>query len=373
MIEIVEALTKRQQRDFLYFPNRLFKGNPSYVPPLWLDEKKIFRKDYLYYETCEAVYYNAYKDGVMAVRISGILQKASNVKTGQKRIRFTRFDCIEDFEVAQALFAKVEDWARSKGMDMVCGPLGFSDLEREGLLVDGFEEPETFEEQYNPPYYVDFIERLGYVKEVDWLESRVYAADPETEKQMFEMSDFIMRRYKLRFGPAKSGRDFIKRYVHGFFEILDKSYDKLYGTVPFTESMKKLMVDNFTLLVDERHAAVILDENDNVVLIALCLPSIAKAMQRSGGRLTPRAIFEILKAKRKPEIIDFALIGVDPAWMNRGVSVCIAARLSERLRTPGLKYGETNLNLEDNAAILHLWKRFRHETVKRRRAYMKAL
>ena len=374
MIEIVEALTKRQQRDFLNFPNRLFKGNPSYVPPLWMDEKKIFRKDYLYYETCEAVYYNAYKDGKMAGRISGILQKASNEKMGQKRIRFTRFDCIEDFEVAEALFAKVEAWAKEKGMDTVCGPLGFSDLEREGLLVEGFEEPETFEEQYNPPYYMDFIERLGYVKEVDWVESRVYAAEPEVEKQMFEMSQFIMKRYNLRFGPAKSGRDFIKRYLDGFFEILDKSYAGIYGTVPFTESMKQLMVDNFTLLVDEKHAAVVLDENDKVVLIALCLPSIAKAMQRSNGHLTPRALLEILKAKRRPEIIDFALIGVDPAWINRGVSVCIAARLSERLRTaPGLKYGETNLNLEDNAAIRHLWKRFKHETVKRRRAYVKTL
>ena len=374
MIEIVEALTKRQQRDFLNFPNRLFKGNPSYVPPLWMDEKKIFRKDYLYYETCEAVYYNAYKDGKMAGRISGILQKASNEKMGQKRIRFTRFDCIEDFEVAEALFAKVEAWAKEKGMDTVCGPLGFSDLEREGLLVEGFEEPETFEEQYNPPYYMDFIERLGYVKEVDWVESRVYAAEPEVEKQMFEMSQFIMKRYNLRFGPAKSGRDFIKRYLDGFFEILDKSYAGIYGTVPFTESMKQLMVDKFTLLVDEKHAAVVLDENDKVVLIALCLPSIAKAMQRSNGHLTPRALLEILKAKRRPEIIDFALIGVDPAWINRGVSVCIAARLSERLRTaPGLKYGETNLNLEDNAAIRHLWKRFKHETVKRRRAYVKTL
>ena len=374
MIEIVEALTKRQQKDFLDFPNKLFKGNPSYVPPLYIDEKKIFRKDYLYYETCEAVYYNAYKDGVMAGRISGILQKAANEKMNQKRIRFIRFDCIEDFEVAKALFEKVEAWAKSKGMDTVCGPLGFSDLEREGLLVEGFDEPETFEEQYNPPYYVDFIERLGYVKEVDWLESRVYAADPETEKQMFEMSEFVMKRYNLRFGPAKSGRDFIKRYVDGFFEILDKSYEHIYGTVPFTESMKQLMVDNFTLLVDEKHAAVVLDENDKVILIALCLPSIAKAMQRSGGHLTPRALIDILRAKRRPEIIDFALIGVDPAWMNRGVSIVIAARLSERLRTaPGLKYGETNLNLEDNAAILHLWKRFRHETVKRRRAYVKTL
>ena len=374
MIEIVEALTRRQQKDFLNFANRLYRGNPSYVPPLWIDEKKIFRADYHYYETCEAVYYNAYKDGVMAGRISGILQKASNEKTGQKRVRFIRFDCIEDFEVAKALFDKVEDWARSKGMEIVCGPLGFSDLEREGLLIEGFDELETFEEQYNAPYYQDFIERLGYVKEVDWVESRIYAADPEVEAQMFRMSDIIMQRYKLRFGPAKSGRDFIKRYLDGFFDILDKSYEHIYGTVPFTESMKQLMVDNFTLLVDEKHAAVVLDENDKVILIALCLPSIAKAMQIADGHLTPRSILAFLKARRKPEIIDLALIGVDPQWSNRGVSACVAARLSEMLRTtPGLKYAETNLNLEDNDAIRNLWKRFNSVQTKRRRAYIKKL
>lgn len=373
MIEVVEALSRKQQKDFLTFPDRLYKGNSCYVPPLYLDERKIFRKDYVYYDTCEAVYFNAYKDGVMSGRISGIIQRASNEKRNEKRVRFIRFDVIEDFEVAEALFQKVEKWALDKGMDIVCGPLGFSDLEREGLLIDGFEQMNTFEEQYNAPYYKDFIERLGYRKEVDWLEYRIFAADPEEEEQMQKMSDFVMRRYKLHFGEAKNVDEFLAKYKDGFFEILDKSYDDIYGTVPFTPGMKKLLIDNFKLIIDEKHVAVIVDENEKVVLMAICFPSIAKAMQISGGHLTLRSIGRFLKDRKHPEVVDLGLIGVDPLWLNRGVSVCVAAALSKMLREPGVQYAESNLNLEDNYAIQNLWKRFNAVQHKRRRAYVKWL
>ena len=373
MIEVLEVRTGRQRREFLEFPNRLYKDNPCYVPPLWPDEAKIFRKDYLYYETCDAVYYNAYKDGEMAGRISGILQKASNEKTGQKRVRFIRFDCIEDFEVARALFGAVEAWAAGLGMDTVCGPLGFSDLEREGLLIEGFDQMNTFEEQYNAPYYQEFIERLGYGKEVDWLEHRISAPEPEEAEEMRKMAEFVKRRYKLRIGPASSGKDFLKRYMDGFFDILDKSYDQIYGTVPFTEGMKKLMVSNFNLIIDEKHACVVLDEHDNVVLMAICFPSIAKAMQIAGGRLTPKSIVRFLKDRARPEVIDLGLIGVDPAWANRGVSVIVADELARMLRQEGVQYAESNLNLEDNYAIRNLWKRFNTVQHKRRRAYVKKI
>jgi len=373
MITILEPKTRRQQKEFLEFPNRLYKGNPNYVPYLWADEIKLFRKDYLYYDTCEAVYFNAYKDGKMVGRISGIIQRASNEKHNEKRVRFNRFDCIEDFEVAKALFEAVEKWAVGKGMDTACGPLGFSDLEREGLLIEGFDQMSTYEEQYNASYYQDFIERLGYAKEVDWLEFRIFAPDAESEEEMHKMSDFILRRYKLRFGPAKNAKDFLKKYMNGFFEVLDRSYEDIYGTVPFTEGMKKLLVANFNLIIDEKHVCVILDENDKVVLMAICFPSIARAMQISGGRLTPKSILRFLHDRKHPEVIDLGLIGVDPVWANRGISVCVASELSKMLRQPGVKYAETNLNLEDNYAIMNLWKRFNAVQNKRRRAYVKSL
>lgn len=374
MIEIREVKTCSQRREFLNFPNRLYKGNSCYVPPLYMDERKIFRKDYVYHDTSEDVYYNAYKDGVMAGRISGILQRSSNEKWGQKRVRFTRFDVIDDFDVARALFEAVEKWAREKGMEEVVGPLGFSDLEREGLLIEGFDQMSTFEEAYNYEYYGKFIERLGYAKEVDWTESQIrYPKDPESVEEMSRMADFVLRRYKLHIGEAKSGRDFLKKYADGFFEILDKSYDKVYGTVPFSDGMKKLLIDNFNLIIDEKHAIVILDEQNRPVAMGVCFPCIAKAMRTAGGRLTPLALFRVLKALKRPEVIDLGLIGVDPEWLNRGVSVIIANELARMLAAPGVKYADTNLNLEDNAAILNLWKRFDETRNKRRRSYVKKI
>ena len=372
MIEVREAVTRREQRAFLEFPNKLYKGNPYYVPELYLDAKKIFRKDYLYYETCEAVYYNAYKDGKMAGRISGIIQRSANEKYGQKRVRFTRFDVIDDFEVARALFEMVENWAAERGMDTICGPLGFSDFEREGLLVEGFEELSTFEEQYNAPYYEDFIERLGFEKEVEWLESKITAPEEE-DPDLDKTCDFAMKRYHLHWGESRNGGDFLDRYADGFFDIVDRAYEGIYGTVPFTESMKKLMIENFRLIIDNRFAAVILDENDKVVCMGICFPSLAKAMQAAGGHLSPRAIVRYLKTVRHPEIIDFGLIGVEPAYLNRGISVCLASAMMKMLRDPHLKYAETNLNLDDNYAILNLWKRFGNVRHKRRRAYFKSI
>lgn len=374
MIEVRQVATCRQKRDFLNFPNRLYRNNPCYAPALMMDERKIFRKDYHYYDTSEAVYYNAYKDGVMAGRISGILQHSSNDKWGQKRVRFTRFDVIDDFEVAKALFEKVEAWAKEKGMDTVCGPLGFSDLEREGLLIDGFDQMSTFEEQYNAPYYQDFIERLGYKKEVDWLESQIRAPkDPEVMAEMKKMSDFILKRYKLHFGPAKNTKEFLKLYADDLFELLDKSYDKIYGTVPFTDGMRKLMLDNFNLIIDLDHVAVILDENNKAVCLGICFPAIAKPLQKSGGRLTPLTLIKVLHAIKHPKVIDLALIGVDPEFLNRGISVCFAYELARMLQQPGIQYADTNLNLEDNFAILNLWKRFDQKVNKRRRSYTKEI
>ncbi|MBQ7622172.1 MAG: N-acetyltransferase [Bacteroidales bacterium] len=373
MMTVEEVRSCRQRREFLWFANRLYNGNPFFVPPLYADEKKIFRRNYTYSDTCDTIYFNAYKNGEMAGRISGIIQKASNEKRGEKRVRFTRFDCIEDFEVAKALFDAVEKWAVSKGMDTACGPLGFSDLEREGLLVEGFDQLSTFEEQYNAPWYPEFIERLGYTKEIDWTESKITAPSDEEQAEMDKLSQFVMKRYKLRFGEGKSVNDFLRRYADGLFEILDKSYDQLYGTVPFSDKMKKLMISNFKLIIDLKHVAVVLDENGKVVLLGVCFPSIAKAVQKSGGRLTPGCLFRILRAMRHPEIIDLGLIGVDPEWLNRGVSVLVASELGRMLREPGIKYAETNLNIEDNYAIQNLWRRFGREDHKRRRAYVKKL
>lgn len=372
MIEVKEVRTGKEKRDFLLFPTRLYHGNPCFVPPLYSDEKKIFRKDYVYYDTSEAVYFNAYRDGKIVGRISGILQKAANEKYASKEVRFTRYDVTDDLEVSRALFQAVETWAKQHGMDTVVGPLGFSDLEREGLLIDGFEHTATFEEQYNAPYYQKHLEALGYSKRVDWFESRIRLPE-EIDPKLKELSAYVMQRYHLHWGESKNIRDFIRRYKDGFFDILDRSYERIYGTVPFTEPVKKMLIENFKLILTKEYVPVLLDENDRIVCFAICFPSLGGALAGTDGKLLPHRLFKLLKAVRHPKEIDFGLIGVDPAYENRGYSVCLVAKMAEATLGRGIRYAETNLNLEDNASIRNLWKRFDSVEHKHRRCYAKKL
>lgn len=372
MIQIKEVKTKKEQKQFIEFPLDLYKGNDCFVPPLYGDEKKMFKPGFVYNETCEIVNFLALENGEVVGRIQGIIQKDANRKNHEKRVRFNRFDAPDRQEIADALFKAVEDWAVKKGMDTACGPLGFSDLEREGLLIEGFDQLSTFEEQYNAAYYQKLIENCGYEKEVDWTESKLYLPDEGIET-LEKMSDFVMKRYKLRFGEAKNVSDFINRYADQFFALLDKAYENLYGTVPFTQGMKDQLITSFKLIVDLKHVAVILDENDRVVCMGICFPSIARAVQKSGGRLTPAALVRLLKAIKRPEIIDLGLIAVEPEYMNRGVSTIICTELIRMLRDDNVQYAETNLNLEDNFAIRNQWKRFKEVRHKRRRAFVKKL
>ncbi len=374
MITVREVKTRREQREFLQFPLRLYKGNPYFVPPLYSDEKKMFRPGYVYNDCCDWICLNAYRDGKMAGRIQGIIQKAANAKNQERRARFTRFDTIDDPAVSKALFEALEKWALRQGMDTLCGPLSFSDLEREGLLVEGFDQPQTFEEQYNAEYYQHHIEQLGFVKETDWTESRIYAPDPtEDEEDLDKLTEFIFRRYKLHFGPSRNTRDFLRRYTDGIFELIDKSYDGLYGTVPFTEGMKKLMIDNFRLVISPKYTAVILDENEKMVCFGFAIPSLASALVGTSGRFTPKVLWRLLRNIRHPKVIDLCLIGVHPAWLNRGVSVAFSSAILHMLRDTDVEYAETNLNLEDNYAIQNQWRRFKAVQAKRRRAYVKKL
>ena len=372
MITIREVKTKKEQKQFIDFPLDLYRGCPYFVPPLYGDEKGMFKKDFTYNDCCDIVNYLAFDGEKPVGRIQGIIQRAANEKNNERRVRFTRFDAVENQEVADKLFGAVESWAKNKGMDTICGPLGFSDLEREGLLVDGFDQLSTFEEQYNYEYYGKLIESLGFEKEVDWTESKIYPPEND-DGTMQKMADFVMNRYHLHFGQAKNIDDFINKYGDDFFGLIDKGYEHLYGTVPFTKAMKDEIIKSFKLIVDLKHVAIILDENDRAVCIGVCFPSIAKAVQKSKGKLTPAALIRLLKAIKHPTVIDFGLIAVDPTYLNRGVSTAISAEVLKMLKDDSIEYAETNLNLETNAAIQNQWKRFKEVKHKRRRAYVKKI
>ncbi len=371
MVEIQKVQTKKQQREFVRFPLRLYRDEPNFVPPLYGDELRVFRPDYQYLDQAEAVYFLARRDGKTVGRISGILQRTANEKWGQKRVRFTRFDSIDDQEVANALFSAVENWAREKGMEEVVGPLGFSDLEREGLLIEGFDKMSTFEEQYNFPYYQKLIENLGYEKEVDWIEHRLSLL-PDDGK-LDRISKKLLERYNMHLGQAKNTRDFLKKYSDKFFAVLDESYNDIYGTVPFTENMKREMIRSFRQIIDMRFVRIVLDENDNPVCLGIIFPAIGEAVKKSGGRLTLPTLLRILRTVKKPKVVDLGLIGVVPEHANKGIGSVLVNELLHMMRDNGVEYCETNLNLEDNYAIINQWKMFNAVQHKKRRAFVKKI
>ena len=369
MIEVKEVNSKKMQREFLNFPIDLYKGVSQFVPPLYGDEKQIFNKNYMYYDTCEAVYFNAYKDGKIVGRISGIIQKQANDKNGEKRVRFIRFDSINEQEVANKLFDAVLNWAKQKGMETICGPLNFSDLEREGLLIEGFDELSTFEEQYTFDYYPKLIENYGFKKEVDWLEFKIYPPK-EVDPKVQRISEMVQKRYNLHVAKEKNTRALIKKYKDGIFDCLNQGYKDLYGVVPYTEKMKKNLIKQFKLVINIDFVIVVCDKDNNVVGFGLAFPSLSEAVNKCRGKLFPTGVFRLLKAIKKPKIYDFGLISVYPEYQNKGVNGIIMEQLMHRMIDFNLEYCETNLNLEDNEKIQAQWKYFEHDQHKRRRSYI---
>lgn len=374
MINVVEVKTKKQRKQFVDFPTKLYNGNDFYVHPLRGDELNLFDpKKNVSYDECEIVFYLAYKDGKIAGRICGIVQKVYNAKTETKKVRFTRFDCIEDFEVAKALISKVEEWASMQGMDTVHGPLGFNDLDREGLLIEGFDRLSTFEEGYNYPYYQGYLEKLGYSKDCDYLSFRI-KLPTESSERVKRIEKFVMEKYGLRYATSKNKKTYIERYKDQIFDVLDETYGDLYGVIPYNEKMRKSIIDQFYLILKQEYLVCIVDSDDRVVAFGLGLPSLAEAVKKSKGRLFPLGLFRILHAKNHNNVADFALIGVKKEYQNKGVTALILDYIVENAKKIGVDTIETNHSLEDNHKILQTWKNFSDvEQHKRFRVFTKSL
>ena len=373
MTTIRKVTTPRDIREFIRFPLRLYKGNPWYVPALYGDEKKLLKNGGRTRDA-EAVFFLAVRDGKTVGRIQGIEQKEYNRAHGTKKVRFTRFDAIDDEEVALKLFEAVENWARERGLNEAVGPLGYSDLDREGLLIEGFDQEQTFEEQYNYEYYARLIEKAGYVKDADWLEFQL--RKPEKRPEMLErLSRRTLELNRLHVAPTAgiSKKAYVEKYRDGLFDCLDECYRELYGTVKLTREAQDELIDQFMLIVRKEFAVFICDADENVIAFGLCFPGIGKAVQKSGGRLTPMALLRILKTVRKPKTIDLGLVAVRPQYQSKAVNAVILNYMQDMLENMGVEKFETNLNLEDNTAVMAQWKYFDARQNKRRRSYIKKL
>lgn len=371
MYEIREVKTKKEQKLFVDFPTKLYEGNKQYVHPLRSDELGLFnRKKNVSYDDCDAIYFLAFDGDKVVGRIAGIIQRLYNDKVKENRVRFTRFDCIDNEEVAKLLFDAVEKWGKSKGMNIFHGPLGFNDLDREGLLIDGFEYLSTFEEQYNYPYYAKLIEACGFVKETDWIEYRIMPPK-EIDPRITRLTDLVLKRYNLHIAPKCNKRKYINKYKSDIFEVLNEAYCSLHGVVPFNDRLREQIISQFNLIISLDFVVAILDKDDHVVAFGFAMPSISKAVQKSKGRLTPLGIARIFHSVKHPEYADFGLIAVKQEYQGKGLTAIMLKQIVDVIKKYNLEYCETNLNLEDNLKIQQTWKNFEHKQHKRRRCYVK--
>ena len=372
MVTVREVQSSRDIKEFIELPLRMYKDCPWFVPPLYSDEKKLLKSGGNT-EDADALFLLAERDGKTVGRLQALIQKQYNVKHNSAQMRFNRFDCLDDPEIASALFKAAEKWGKDRGMNEICGPLGYSDLDREGLLIEGFEENSTFEEQYNYPYYAGLLEGLGFAKDADWVEYELKKPEQRNEmlsrvaKRSLEINKLHVASHDM---PKKQ---YINKYRDGFFACLDECYRELYGTVPLSKEAQDELIDQFMLIINKKYVVFICDEQEKVVGFGICFPGFGDAVKKSGGRLTPAALFRILKVVNKPKTIDLGLVAISPEYQRAGLNAVILDGLLDILDEGEVISCETNLNLENNTAVQAQWKYFSARQHKRRRSYIKKI
>lgn len=373
MIEIREVLTKKDQKIFAKFPTKLYKDVPQMIPDMIADEIGMFHPaKNPAYGYCKTKQFLAYKKGQCVGRIAGIISSAANEKWNTKRIRFSRVDFIDDLKVSKALFHAVEEWGRSEGLTEIHGPIGFSDMDQEGMLIEGFEEEGMFLTIYSFPYYRKHLEALGYIRDIDWVEFRV-TIPKEANDKLDLIAKTVLRKYKVTLVEPKSRRQ-LKPYIQQIFHVLNKTYGNLYGTVELSLEQIKNYYKQFILLINPEYLKLLVDENKQLIGFGLAMPSLNKAVKKSNGRLLPFGWLHILMAPfAKSKILDLYLVGVLPNMQNKGLTAVLMNSMTATARKNGIEFAETGPELENNHQVQALWKHYEVRQHKRRRCWIKSL
>jgi len=372
MITIKEVKTRKEKVLFTEFPNKMYKSNPYYVPALSMDEHNVFdEKKNPVFEYCEAVRYLAYKDGKVVGRVAGIINHQWNKAYDIKKGRFTRLDMIDDLDVTKALIDQVTKWAKDKGMDTIIGPIGFTDLDRQGMLVEGFDQLNMFITIYNAPYYMEHMDKLGFMKDVDWTEKQIKWPTEVSEK-IQRGAEIARKRYGYQLIKCKTKKD-VFTYVYEAFEMYNVAFNELYGFYPITRKVMDYYIKQMIMIVSLEYLWFVLDKEGKVVGFTIIMPSLALPNKKSNGKLFPLGVFRLLKALKKHDVIDLYFIAIDPKHQGRGI---IALMFEDGIKTGiahGVRYAETGPELELNANIQNQWKDFEYVGHKRRRCYTKPI
>ncbi|MDR2970566.1 MAG: N-acetyltransferase [Bacteroidales bacterium] len=371
-ISIKEVTTKKEFNAFFEFPYTLFQNDEYWVPPMLKDEKKTFDpKINPAFEFCKSKMFLAYKENKIVGRVAAIINQKVNEKWSQKRVRFGWLDFIDDKEVAQKLLQAVEDFGRAEGVSEIVGPQGFCNMDRAGMVVYGFDVETPGSCYYNPKYYPEILETLGFQKEVDTIQYELPATQDIPEK-VFKINAWIKEKYKLKVVEGISKKELAKRYGVKFFKALNNSYTELFGFVPLTDNQIQYYVKQYFPFLDLKMLCFVVDENDDIVGFGVSLPSLSKALKKSNGKLFPFGWFYLLKALKNYDKIDLLLTGVTTEWQNKGVHSIYHAVMNNNYIDLGVKVAISNPQLESNEAH-RIWLKYNSKLLIRRRIYLKTM
>lgn len=368
--QIKEVDSPKLLKDFISFQYNLYKGNKYFIPPLRSDEKKTLDKNLNpAFDFCEAKYWLVYKNDKIAGRIAGIISLKYAEKWKVKKARFGWIDFIDDEKVSSLLLNAVENWAKEKGMDEIHGPLGFTDMDGEGMLIEGFEEESTLGSIYNYPYYPVHLEKLNFVKDVDWIEYNAKIPDTIPEK-IERIAKISTERNKLTLLNLKSGKE-IKKYAYDVFYMINETYKDLYGFVELTDKQIDTYVNQYFSFVRPEYVPLIVDEHGKLAGFGITMPSLNKALKKMNGRLFPFGFLLLLREMKKSKSLDLYLTAVRTDMQNKGVNAMLMAQIYRVCINNGIKTVETNRELETNIKVQSQWKFFETRQHKRRRCYKK--
>ncbi len=372
-LELREVTGLSDLRRFVRFPFSLYRDSEYWIPPLNRAQMDTLRRDRNpSFEHCEAVYYMAWRDGQPVGRIAGIINRRYIELWDHNVGRFNWFDFIDDEEVSRALLGAVEEWASDRGVEGLTGPTGFSTFESQGMLIHGFNELPTFAANYNHPYYPEHMERHGYTKDVDYIEYEVTAPTEIPEKAQ-RIYDITVKRNKLTILKATSRRELLP-YAQQVFEVVNEAYAPLHGFVPLTEKQVELFTRQYFSFIDPEYCTVVLDQNDRVVGFQISIPSLSRAFQKARGRLIPCGWWHLRRAMTGvPERVDILLVGVRPEYQGKGVNALFMTDMTNLSIEKGIRYAESNAELEENVKVQTFWRYYDARQHKRRRVYIKAL
>lgn len=367
--------TRRNLLKFVHFPiDTLYRDSEYFVPPLVTDELNTLRPDKNpAFDFCEAVYYLAYRDGKIVGRVAGIINHVVNERSNKKEARFSYIDFIDDAEVVDALIDAVTRWGKSKGMEHLTGPLSFTDMDPEGMLIEGYDRVGTSGGIYNYPYYPKHMERLGFVKDADWIEMLITIPKDIPEK-MVRISNLVAQRYNLTTIKYTNRKQLVADYGDAIFKLINVAYDDIFGYSPLSDKQIKHYIKMYLPFLPLKDLALAVDKDTReLIAVGISIPSMAKALIQNRGRLLPMGWKPLLRAFKHNDVVDLMLIAVKPEFQNKGVNSLLFTDLIPCFNEYGYKYAESNRELELNSKVLKQWEYFERDQHKRRRAFTKPI